>query len=195
MLLFILSICSCGTILEKKSVDNNSQLIYFLVGSLKDRILAINDLFQKNPKVKILYGKTKDTDLKFLDSLGVDICRDTDKIKAALIALGIPEQQILPLEAQTRSTIDEAELLRDYLKQHDKVNNITLVTSSYHTRRAYLIVKDRLDELNRDITINVYPSPYTTTNLKQWWRKKEDAVDVCTEYMKLLSFYTWERWQ
>jgi uncharacterized SAM-binding protein YcdF (DUF218 family) len=193
----ILLMLFSGEFLEKRIISDTrpSQLIFMHVGVLKDRVLAVNDLWTTNSATNIVYGKTKDTDFKFLDSLGVDICRDTDKIKYAFIAFGIPEQQIKPLEAQTRSTIDEANLLRDYLKQHQEINNITIVTSSYHSRRSYLIVKDRLEELDRDITIHVYPSPYTTTNLNQWWRKKEDAVVVCTEYLKLLSFYVWERWQ
>lgn len=141
------------------------------------------------------FCKTKDTDFRFLDSLGIAVCRDTDKIKMSLKALGIPEKRIIPLEAQTKSTMDEAILLKAYLERHPEIEKVTLVTSSYHTRRAYLIVKNRLSQLDREISIDVYPSPYTATNLNQWWRKKEDAAVVATEYMKLLSFCIWERWR
>ncbi len=173
--------------------DSKTDIVFLHVGSLKDRTLSVKDFYSTIPSVEIIYGKTRDTDFKYLDSLGVDVCRDTDKIKLALIQLGIPSNKIIQLESQNRSTIDEANVLRDYLTVHQEINKVTLVTSSYHSRRAYLIVKNRLKSLNRSVTIDVYPNTYTNTNLKKWWKNKEDAVVVITEYMKILSFLLWEQ--
>ncbi len=179
--------------LKKQSKTTSGSVGFLLVGVLKDRTLALSELYRSGKVDSIVYAKTKDTDFKYLDSLGVDICRDTDKIKLALIQLGVPTDKIIQLESHNRSTIDEANVLRDYLTLHQEINKVTLVTSSYHSRRAYLIVKNRLKSLNRSIIIDVYPNSYTNTNLKKWWKNKEDTVLVVTEYMKLLSFLLWEQ--
>ncbi len=185
---------SSGTFLNYHSVkQSNSSFFFLLVGSLKDRSLAVADLHRIDTSSFVVYGKTKDADFIFLDSLGITKCRDTDIIKASLVKLGIPSHKIIQLNAATKSTIDEVNLLKSYILQHPDLNSVTLVTSSYHSRRAYWIVKNRLQSLNRLIDINVYPSPYTATNLKQWWKKKEDAATVLSEYAKLISFLTWEQ--
>lgn len=203
-ILFILFFClgtlgflffNSGSYLELKKQTSNSpgSVGFLLVGVLKDRTLALAELYKSGKVDSVVYAKTKDIDFKYLDSLGVDVCRDTDKINLALIQLGIPSNKIIQLESQNRSTIDEATVLRDYLSLHQDINKVTLVTSSYHSRRAYLIVKNRLKSLNRSIIIDVYPSTSTNTNLKKWWKNKEDAVVVVTEYMKILSFLLWEQ--
>ena len=173
--------------------DSKTDIVFLHVGSLKDRTLSVKDFYALNSNVGVIYAKNRDTDFKYLDSLGVDVCRDTDKMNLALIQLGIPSTKITQLESQNRSTIDEANVLREYLSVHQDINKVTLVTSSYHSRRAYLIVKNRLKSLNRSLTIDVYPNSYTNTNLKKWWKNKEDAVVVITEYMKILSFLLWEQ--
>jgi uncharacterized SAM-binding protein YcdF (DUF218 family) len=157
-------------------------------------VLAASDLYQSTTSSKIVYGKTVDTEFKFLDSLGIKQCSNTDKIRLALSALKVPDSNIITLEAQNRSTIDEANLMLSYLEKQRDINKIALVTSSYHSRRAYLILRDRLSKLNREVFIDVYPSTYSHVNLSKWWDKKEDAVHVFTEYSKLISYYTWEIW-
>lgn len=179
--------------LNKQSVSSSGSLAFLLVGVLQDRTLALAELYKLGKVDSVVYAKTKDTDFKYLDSLGINVCRDTDKINLALIKLGIPSKKIIQLESQNRSSIDEANVLRNYLSVHQDINKVTLVTSSYHSRRAYLIVKNRLKSLNRSVTIDVYPNSFTNSNLKQWWKSKEDAVFVVTEYMKILSFLLWEQ--
>jgi uncharacterized SAM-binding protein YcdF (DUF218 family) len=179
----------------KKSINKEqNQVIFIFVGNLSDRVLAASDLYQSTISSKIVYGKTVDKDFEFLDSLGINQFRDTDKIRLALSALNIPDSNIITLEAENRSTIDEANIIFDYMKKNNKINKIAIVTSSYHSRRAYLILKDRLSKLNREVFIDAYPSTYSHVNLSKWWKKKDDAAHVFTEYAKFISFYTWERW-
>jgi uncharacterized SAM-binding protein YcdF (DUF218 family) len=178
-----------------KSINKEqNQVIFIFIGTLSDRVLAASDLYQSTTSSKIVYGKTVDTEFKFLDSLGIKQCSNTDKIRLALSALKVPDSNIIVLESKNRSTIDEANLMLSYLEKYRDINKIALVTSSYHSRRAYLILRDRLSKLNREVFIDVYPSTYSHVNLSKWWDKKEDAVYVFTEYSKLISYYTWEIW-
>lgn len=179
--------------LNKKSANSSGSIAFLLVGVLQDRSLALAELYKCGQVDRVVYAQTNDSDYKYLDSLGINVCRDSDKINLALIQLGISSNKIIQIESQNRSTIDEANDLREYLSVHQDINKVTLVTSSYHSRRAYLIVKNRLKSLNRSVIIDVYPNLYTNSNLKQWWKNKEDAVFVVTEYMKILSFLLWEQ--
>jgi uncharacterized SAM-binding protein YcdF (DUF218 family) len=179
----------------KKSINKEqNQVIFIFVGNLSDRVLAANELYHSTISSKIVYGKTVDKDFEFLDSLGINQCRDTDKIRLALTALNIPDSNIITLDAENRSTIDEANLILDYMKKNKNINKIAIVTSSYHSRRAYLILKNRLSKLNRAVFIDSYASTYSHVNLSKWWKKKDDAAYVFTEYAKFISFYIWERW-
>jgi uncharacterized SAM-binding protein YcdF (DUF218 family) len=90
--------------------------------------------------------------------------------------------------------LDEANLMLNFLKQYQNINRVALVTSSYHSRRAYMILKDRLSNLDREVSIDVYSNKFTNFNANQWWRSKKDAVFVVTEYMKICSFLIWEKY-
>jgi hypothetical protein len=47
--------------------------------------------------------------------------------------------------------------------------------------------------LDRDISIDVYSNNFTYFNADKWWRSKADAVFVVTEYLKIFSFFIWEK--
>jgi uncharacterized SAM-binding protein YcdF (DUF218 family) len=174
--------------IEKQSSRSPGSIGFLLVGELRDRTLALAELYKSGKVDSIFYAKTKDTDFEYLDSLKVVPCRDSDNIKDVLIKLGIPSNKIVQFESQTYSTIDEANVLRDYLVLHPEIKKVTIVTSSYHSRRSLLIIKDRLKSIKHPIIIDVYQNHYSTINLKKWWKKKEDAVHVISEYMKIISF-------
>lgn len=195
IVVFLLLYYAGSFLVFKKSINKEqNQVIFIFVGNLSDRVLAANELYHSTISSKIVYGKTVDKDFEFLDSLGINQCRDTDKIRLALTALNIPDSNIITLDAENRSTIDEANLILDYMKKNKNINKIAIVTSSYHSRRAYLILKNRLSKLNRAVFIDSYASTYSHVNLSKWWKKKDDAAYVFTEYAKFISFYIWERW-
>jgi uncharacterized SAM-binding protein YcdF (DUF218 family) len=194
-LVLCLSLYNAGSFLVySKSINKEqNQVIFIFVGTLSDRVLGASDIYHSSTSSKIVYGKTVDTEFKFLDSLGIKDCTNTDKIRLALSALKAPDSNIIALEANNRNTLDEANLMLDFLKQNQSVNRIALVTSSYHTRRANLILNDRLSNLDREVSIDVYSNNFTNFNANKWWRSKEDAVFVITEYLKICSFLVREQ--
>jgi uncharacterized SAM-binding protein YcdF (DUF218 family) len=194
-LVVLLCLYNAGSFLVySKSINKEqNQVIFIFVGTLSDRVLAASDLYQSTTSSKIVYGKTVDTEFKFLDSLGIKQCSNTDKIRLALSALKVPDSNIIALNANNRNTLDEANLMFDYLKQNQSVNRIALVTSSYHSRRAHMILNDRLSNLDREVSIDVYSNNFTNFNANKWWLSKTDAVFVVTEYLKICSFLVWEQ--
>jgi uncharacterized SAM-binding protein YcdF (DUF218 family) len=98
----------------------------------------------------------------------------------AVIDLGIPEEDVLILEGNSRSTQDEALTIREHIRNNREIESIILVTSKYHSGRAKKIFKKALNVLD--------PS-----NVDQWWRNREDFQWVVFEYLKLANFYFWEQ--
>jgi uncharacterized SAM-binding protein YcdF (DUF218 family) len=60
---------------------------------------------------------------------------EADKVKPALINLGIPESDII-IEAISRNTHENAKNTSEWLKKHDPNATCILVTSAFHMRRA-----------------------------------------------------------
>lgn len=111
----------------------------------------------------------------------------------AAIDLGIPEEDVLILEGNSRSTQDEALTLREYIRNNREIESIILVTSKYHSGRAKKIFKKALSVLNREIDIYSNPSKYDPFNVNQWWKDREDIKWVVLGYLKLANFYFYEQ--
>ena len=60
---------------------------------------------------------------------------EADKVKPALINLGIPENDII-VESLSRNTHENAEYTSDWLKKYDSTATCILITSAFHMRRA-----------------------------------------------------------
>ena len=111
----------------------------------------------------------------------------------AAIDLGIPEEDVLILEGNSRSTQDEALTIREYIRNNREIKSIILVTSKFHSRRAKQIFKKALSVLDREIDIYSSPSKYDPSSANQWWKDREDIKWVVLEYLKLATFYFWEQ--
>jgi uncharacterized SAM-binding protein YcdF (DUF218 family) len=107
----------------------------------------------------------------------------------AAIDLGVPEENILILEGDAKSTQDEALIIREYIRNNRAIESIILVTSKYHSGRSKKIFRKALSGLDREISIYSSPSKYDTFNASQWWKDKEDIKWVVLEYLKLANFY------
>jgi len=60
-------------------------------------------------------------------------------------------------EREATSTYEEAVIMRDFLKVHPS-SQLILVTSKYHSARAYLTFRSALDD--REVRIRSCPTPY-----------------------------------
>ncbi|MBU4349667.1 YdcF family protein [bacterium] len=107
----------------------------------------------------------------------------------AVIDLGIPEEDVIILDGDSRSTQDEALTIREYIRNNREIESIILVTSKFHSGRAKKIFKKALSVLDREIDIYCSPSKYDSSNVNQWWRNREDFEWVVFEYLKLAHFW------
>lgn len=103
---------------------------------------------------------------------------------------GVPAENIEILQPDGSGTIYEARVLAGAIKK-ENLKSVLLVTSAYHSRRAYWITEKVLRENNLEITLGIVtpetgkqtPSPYF------WWLFPRGWSFVAGEYVK--GVYYW----
>ena len=166
-----------------------SDMIVVLMGSVYDRILEAADLYDEGYSDKIVMINSYITAKDIIVNRGVKVYGNALLSKMAVIELGIPEEDVIVLDGNSRSTQDEALTIREYIGNNREIESIILVTSKFHSGRAKKIFEKALSVLDREIDIYCSPSKYDSSNVNQWWRNREDFQWVIFEYLKLANFY------
>ena len=170
-----------------------SDMIVVLMGSFPDRIYRIlqaMDIYNERYSDKLVFANSYRVDNDIFVERGVEIPPGNAQLsKMTAIDLGVPEENILILEGDAKSTQDEALIIREYIRNNRAIESIILVTSKYHSGRAKKIFRKALSGLDREINIYSNPSKYDPFNASQWWRDREDIKWVVLEYLKLANFY------
>jgi len=150
------------------------------------RVKAGADLY-KGEMAKMIFVPRMEqmAGLEEAKKLGINIPENRDLVVTILQGLGVPLYAIETSAQEVTNTWDEAQEVRN-LVEHKGYKSVVLVTSKYHSRRAYLIFKDALKGKAAVISV---PSPYDSSDPESWWKRDEDAKRVIMEYSKLLVYY------
>lgn len=97
--------------------------------------------------------------------------------------LGVPPRDVTPFGHGHISTLEEAEALREHIKQIPE--SLLIVTSPYHARRAKMIFGDVFPET----TISVAVPPEGRFE-KGWWKDQVSAQNIVLELAKM-AHYLW----
>ena len=188
-------IVNAGHFLVKKDKLVSADAIVVLMGSIADRVLQTNDLFQQGLASSVVMVEEDMEGFSALEDKGIHIKSNTEQFIEALISLGIGEENIIKIPGPARSTQNEAVLIRNYFLKHSEINSIIVVSSSPHARRASMIFRKALQSEDRNFTVMVSPSPYTSYNPDGWWKRREDIQYTLSEYLKILNFQVLERFK
>lgn len=107
-----------------------------------------------------------------------------------LIKQGVSAENIEILQPPVSSTFDEAKVLTETIEAK-KLNSILLVTSGYHTRRAFWICEKVLRENNLQTSLGIV-SPETGINTpkpEKWWLSAKGWRFVGGEYLKIIAYW------
>lgn len=117
-----------------------------------------------------------------------------ERAKWLLMKQGVPEDRIEILPGRVSGTDDEANALSKYLQRH-KLNSVLLVTSAYHSRRAYLTFRSTLGQVDTQLILGVrsYTAPAGMPPHFAWWLNREGVAVVFSEYIKLLYYLTTDK--
>ena len=173
-----------------------ADLIIVLMGSGPDRILGAVDLYEQGYAPRIVMVENWQPGYELLESRGVELPRDAELAASVGVQLGVPEEAIIILPGNARSTQDEALIITQYLKEQQVgVDKVLLVSSKFHSKRSAKLFRWALGGLNREVKVLSCPTPYDDFNAAAWWQSREDAKRVVLEYAKLANFYLVDRWR
>lgn len=95
--------------------------------------------------------------------------------------LGIPGKSIL-LEDKSRNTEEDAKYTKEIIEKY-KYKSLILVTSPYHSKRAFTIFQK---VMGKDIKVISVPVENSWFKFEDWWKRRRDRSMVFNEYSKFL---------
>ena len=110
--------------------------------------------------------------------------------KSELIKQGVPAENIETLQPTVDGTFDEAKVLAATVNEKN-LKSVLLVTSTYHTRRAFWISEKVLRENNSETEIGIV-SPEAgvkTPSPENWWLSPNGWSSVGGEYLKMIVYW------
>ena len=182
-----------GNWLVKEDVPTHADAIVLLMGSFPERVMEAAELYNEGKADGMLIVYESMGPYRLLDSRGAKVIRTTQQAHDAAVVLGVPADSIEMLPGDARSTIDEAQAVRDYIGDKPGIDTLLLVSSPYHMRRSSTIFNAALRDLTFPVYVGCSPSSYSGFNPDKWWRRREDIQSVLSEYMKITSFVLFER--
>ncbi|KAF5064514.1 hypothetical protein DSECCO2_283680 [anaerobic digester metagenome] len=184
----VLMLLEAGSFLVKKDKLFRADAIVLLMGSIPDRVLQTELIYKQGLGRRIILVEESMEGFHDLRKRGSPIVSNTDQCYNALVYLGVNEEFINVLPGSARSTIQEALIIKDFIKSNPSVDTLILVSSPSHTRRASMIFSKILKHYEVPAVIYASPGEKSTFNAARWWKSREDIQYVLTEYVKILSF-------
>jgi|LSQX01.2.fsa_nt_gb uncharacterized SAM-binding protein YcdF (DUF218 family) len=186
-------ILSMGHILTREDELKKADVIVVLLGSIPDRILQAVDLYKDGYGDKIIMVETEKIGNEVLIEKNVNVALQEEINEAIALQLGVPEEDIIILEGNAKSTQDEAVKIRDFLSSKPEISSIMLVTSKSHSFRAAAIFEKALAKLDKEVRVISYPTKYDPFDPGKWYQDRNQIEQVIFETIKLLNFYLREQ--
>jgi len=100
---------------------------------------------------------------------------------------GVPADSIEVLTPPVNSTWDEARRLSEYAQSHN-LHSILIVTSAYHSRRAFWTFRTLFQDRDTQIGIDPVATGIQTPRPATWWLHARGWELVLVEYLKLIYY-------
>jgi uncharacterized SAM-binding protein YcdF (DUF218 family) len=177
-------------------VDNlpvHADALVILMGSIRERVPQAADLYCEGRANRIIIVEENQGRYAEIVAKGTHIISTTERARRTAVELGIPPDSIIILKGDSRSTMDEAVTVRQYLDESSAADTLLIVTSAHHTRRAAMIFKAALKDTVEQVVVFCSPSKYTGFDASEWWHRRDGIQSVLSEYLKILNFILIEK--
>jgi uncharacterized SAM-binding protein YcdF (DUF218 family) len=101
---------------------------------------------------------------------------------------GVPRDRIIVIPDPVSGTYDEVKLIREYAETH-KIRSMLVVTSSYHSRRAWWTVRRVFQGTNVLVGLMPVGTGQQNPSPIAWWVQLRGWKTIPLEYFKIL-YYT-----
>ena len=105
-----------------------------------------------------------------------------------LVKLGVPPTQIRVAPGVADGTSAEASIIKDYAAAHG-LRSVLVVTSAYHSRRAFRSLRQALAGTGTTVGITTAPVGWQTPPPALWWLHFEGWRSVGGEWVKLIYYW------
>ena len=102
---------------------------------------------------------------------------------------GVPESKIQVVSDIALGTYEESLGLRDYATAHN-LKRLLVVTSAYHSRRAFWSMRHACEGSGIEIGIDGPPPGWQTPSPSTWWWHRWGWKVVAGEYVKMIYYWT-----
>ncbi len=89
----------------------------------------------------------------------------------------------IEVETESRNTIENAFAVRRYLQKNPEVQNLLLITSGYHMRRAEIMIAN---QISPEVKIIPFVPPNEALVKQNWWHSWIGIQVTTVEYFKFL---------
>ncbi len=167
-----------GKILIKTDPLAKSNIIIVLAGERGERVRYGVLLYQQGYAKKVLFSGGP-----IVDFPGGAKVTWAGLMKSYAIRLGLPEKDIT-VQNKSRSTQEDA-MFSFRLLQDSPPSSVILVTSPYHSKRAFKIFK----HVFKDIKVHSVPVAKSWYDANTWWKSSKGRYQVAREYFAFFVFY------
>lgn len=174
-------VVTAGWWLRLDDEPRKADAIVILSGELRRAVHAA-DLYNQGLAPLIYVSRTKHDPPQALCDLGFDCPRQENEMLRVLRAKGVPPEAVRIYGHDVISTVEEGEVLARELGATPKT--LLVVTSSYHCRRAKMILSGIL----RQHEIIMSPTPYERFD-RIWWNHQGSSGAVVSEVAKFVFHF------
>lgn len=184
------ALLSAGGWLRLVESPRQADAIIVLAGSY-ERSMHAADLYRENfaPNVYISVP-APDAGNRQIEALGIVLPKELEIHRQILLKKGVPAGNILTFGRGSLSTAEEAEALKKLFTRTGQ--QLLVVTSPYHVRRAKFILERAFD--GTGIGITVVATPYEEYR-DDWWRSQDSARKTVLELAKIVYYHAGGRFR
>lgn len=111
-----------------------------------------------------------------------------ERSRSELRSAGVPDEKIAVIMVPITSTHDEAVLLKAYADANH-LSSLLVVTSAYHSRRAYWTFRRVFEGSGKSIGMDPAEPRIETPQAATWWLHRMGWEMVPKEYAKILVYW------
>ncbi len=149
--------------------------------------LAAAELFEQGRAPRILVPRvTPPEGFAVLKRRGISIPEPHERFLGLLTRLGVPPKAILTTEQEASTTLEQAKRVREICRRSG-FDSVLLLSSAYHTRRAWTIYGHVFRKEN--VRLGIVAGSFSRYATKNWWTNPRLVEEVLTEYLKLIYHY------
>jgi uncharacterized SAM-binding protein YcdF (DUF218 family) len=171
-----------GQYLIVDTANGTTTHMVILSGGAMDRCAKAYEVWKMGGVTKIiLTGGNKSKD--FL-SVGLDYFESDIMYQNFTKNYHLPDSVLTVIHEGT-STMEEAYIIKDYCRITN-IKKITIVSSSFHTRRVSQVMKKVLSQ--QGIQFYIAAAPNKTYNEHNWWKNEYGLIACNNEYLKQIYY-------